>query len=195
MVIGIDCPKDFYKPGLPDTVDGRAVQGITRGMLTNLWRKTTSDDSESFIVRVMMPDYEHEHRGAPEFVLSRFDFTTSRIDITVQIHNKTRTHIPETAWVGFKAASANSLALDKMGSWLDAEDVLFSYDFWAPHMHAVQSGFRYTAGAHSLTVESLDAALVSVGTMSPIPYWHKVPVASDGALVSLVNNIWNTNYP
>merc|ERR1712007_319783 len=124
------------------------------------------------------------------------DVMGNNLYLTLQLHNKTATHIPETAWLAFPAAKSTvSLRFDKMGSWIAPNESLLSFGFWAPHLHAVDSGFVYFLKNSTLGVEMLDSPLLSVGAMNPTPYYPVVPQAADGAFVSLVNNIWNTNYP
>merc|ERR1712039_1088912 len=60
--------------------------------------------------------------------------------------------------------------------------------------HVVDS-IKFNNKQSSLTVETLDTGLTSVGSLNPEPYTPFVPDPSRGSYVSLVNNIWNTNYP
>lgn len=187
------CSDDFYKPGLPDSLDGGSTAGIARGQLQELWHRSELG-SMSFVAVIVMPSFEHEFRGAPEKVLLKADVSEGSLALTLQLRNKTITHIPETPWLAFPAR-AEAVEAHKMGSWLDPTDVPLSFGFWAPHLHALDLGFRFASGHRSLAVQTLDAALASFGVMNPTPYHHAVPKASDGVYVSLVNNIWNTNYP
>jgi hypothetical protein len=45
-----------------------------------------------------------------------------------------------------------------------------------------------------ITIETLDAPVVSLGVRSPIFFSKKQPAISDGLHFSLFNNGWGTNY-
>jgi hypothetical protein len=61
-------------------------------------------------------------------------------------------------------------------------------------MHAVSPGIAYKDGRGSLEIETLDAALVSLGEMSPIYFSKAQPDLSTGVHFNLFNNGWGTNY-
>ena len=70
------------------------------------------------------------------------------------------------------------------------------------HLHAVQDGVRYTGSEGSLTVRSIDSAVVSVGLNASVGLPTALPNplaapanASGGVHFPLVGNLWNTNYP
>jgi len=185
--------RNFGKPGLPDLLNDQPTAGITRGSLQRLLQRSSAEKME-FILELSMPDFQHEFRGAPSSVLQHVEVMGETLRVTVQMRNKTRTRIPETAWVAFMVDG--HAELDKMGSWLDPTDVLLSYNFSAMHLHAVDTGFRYSApSGQQLLVETLDTALLSVGSLNPTPYSPTIPDPRGGIFASLVNNIWNTNYP
>ena len=62
------------------------------------------------------------------------------------------------------------------------------------HMHAVMGPLSYRDRNRSVTIESLDAAVVSLGEMSPIYFSNDQPDLSKGFHYSLFNNGWGTNY-
>jgi hypothetical protein len=61
-------------------------------------------------------------------------------------------------------------------------------------MHAVTGELSYRDEKRSISIESLDAAVISLGEMSPIYFSKEQPDLSQGLHYSLFNNGWGTNY-
>ena len=62
------------------------------------------------------------------------------------------------------------------------------------HMHALTGPLSYRDDKVRFSIESLDAAVVSLGVMSPISYSREQPNPENGLHYSLFNNGWGTNY-
>jgi len=63
------------------------------------------------------------------------------------------------------------------------------------HLHAIYKGIHYQGTEHALSIYSMDAALVSVGTPTALPTPFQDPDLTQGLHFNLHNNIWSTNYP
>ncbi len=146
----------------------------------------------------------HEQRGAPARMQARMRCDrrdAGRIDYTLTWFNKTATHVPETIWLTNQPAPrATKVLIDKLGAQVDAEDVDLHCDGHAMtcgvHLHAVgDAGATYVADTGRLRIASLDSALLSVGPVQGLPTPLVVPDIQGGLHWSLVNNLWNTNYP
>ena len=125
---------------------------------------------------------------------------------TLQWVTKTSCHAPETIWLlnSPVASDARGWGLDKLGSSVNPLDANLSSTTSAcpightcgVHLHAVgEAGAVYQGTEGALRLQSLDSMLVSVGNPLPAPTPLVTPDPLGGVHFSLVNNIWNTNYP
>lgn len=62
-------------------------------------------------------------------------------------------------------------------------------------MHAVTSKFACSVGKERLTITTLDAPVVALGSRSPLNFSEELPDVQQGVNVNLFNNAWGTNYP
>ena len=87
--------------------------------------------------------------------------------------------------------------LDKLGSWIDAADVVS--DGGAGHLHAVgDGGAKRSCGRSTVRVTALDSALLSIGreTAFPTPLGPLTDEEASGGLTAVLHdNIWDVNYP
>jgi len=200
---------NFDKPG--NNLSGMNANATVQ----SVWSKTNSHTTE-FIVEMSMPDDVHTDRGAPATLSAHLVVPHSsdatgffNLSYTLQWAGKTSTHAPETLWLlnRPRVSAANGWRLDKLGrpvNPLDA-DLGFSDGTCNPsigpttcgvHLHAVgDGGASYEGPEGSLVVRSLDSMLVSVGEPIAVPTPLKPPDALRGVHFSLVDNVWNTNYP
>ena len=83
--------------------------------------------------------------------------------------------------------------MQKIATWINPNETL---DGGAKGLHAVSdTGLRCsTGGRDTLTVGSLDAALLHWGVPSPFPNPCFGPVDTSSASYVLFNNMYNTNY-
>lgn len=124
--------------------------------------------------------------------------TTVLID--VQTEGKTPTRIPEFQRLTFRPAGVTTVTLDKLGSDVDALDVVSR---GSVHLHSV--GNRGTTmtldnGGKQAQVRavSLDSSLLSVGRQTAFPTPLQPLNGSElngGVSFILHNNLWDTNYP
>eukprot|EP00729_Bicosta_minor_P022054 gene22054-118_t len=134
------------------------------------------------------------------------------MNYTLQWHNKTRCHAPETIWLSNvpNASDPAGWRLDKLGSAVNPLDANLSAAGAAGplagcdphratcgvHLHGVgQGGATYVGPEGSFTFTSTDTSLLSVGGAIPVPTPVATPDPRGGMHWALVGNIWNTNYP
>eukprot|EP01048_Picozoa_sp_COSAG05_P001796 COSAG05_NODE_63_length_22889_cov_41.986617_10_plen_188_part_00 len=154
--------------------------------------------------------------GAPSKVYVTLHFAAAAAAITADVRwiGKRPTRMPESSLFmlplahcpahGGKAhgtAHGNATRgwfLDKLGSWIEAADVI--PDGGAGHLHAVgDSGARRSCrGGGTVRVVALDSALLSVGreTAFPTPLAPLTEAEASGGLTAVLHdNIWDVNYP
>jgi hypothetical protein len=125
------------------------------------------------------------------------DLMFPRDEAMVEVHikwfGKRANRLPEALWFSFNPAvfEAQNWTLSKVGQAISPFDVVSGGN---RHMHAVSTGLRYQDGRGSLEIETLDAALVSLGEMSPIYFSKAQPDLASGIHFNLFNNGWGTNY-
>ena len=88
-------------------------------------------------------------------------------------------------------AGQKGWTLDKSGEPVSPFDVVESGN---RHMHALNSGFNYTEGAHEFAVQTLDAPVVALGERTPLLFINDQPDLGQGIHSCLYNNAWGTNY-
>ncbi len=106
---------------------------------------------------------------------------------------KPPTRLPEALWLSFHpvAPDAKGWKLDKSGEAISPLDVVVSGN---RHMHALDKGFAYKDGSGELSIETLDAPVVTIGVKSPLPFSNEAPDPTAGIHSNLYNNAWGTNY-
>lgn len=207
--------ENFMKPGLNlPSLDANAT--LTRLQI----REDAAGGSTSILLHLTFPQASHTDRGAPQAadMLLVVPHSTSgpattattvatEISLTLQWYNKTATHAPETIWLSSVpvAPTRDAWTMDKMGSRVNPLDANLTGTGSCPngitcgvHLHAVGDGGIQYSGAEApgpLTLRSLDSALVSIGAPLAAPAPLVAPDPTLGVHFSLVNNVWNTNYP
>eukprot|EP01045_Picozoa_sp_COSAG04_P018888 COSAG04_NODE_1786_length_5583_cov_2.997082_1_plen_300_part_10 len=173
---------NFAAPGEATSGPSIGATGYeANATLQTLQTKSNADGTTtSVLVTASMPTQGVQEAGAPRMVSTLFVFGKHSANISLQLLGKGPTKHKETAWLSFAppfVAGKSSLEISKIGSWLDPADVL-PFTGSNMHLHAIDEGARWTGvgAGGSLQVESLDAALVSVGDANPAP-----TSAKDGA--------------
>jgi hypothetical protein len=120
------------------------------------------------------------------------------IQLTLSLFHKAPTRFPEALWLTFNPAPSNQegwnsrdIVLDKSGERISPNEVVANGN---RHMHAVAKGFSYNDGAHTFTVETLDAPVIALGDKTPIGFSNAQADLSQGIHSNLYNNAWGTNY-
>ena len=169
----------------------------------DVWHKSAGGDvvEDSVVVEMTMPAEAHTIYGAPAKVYTSLTFssTSATIDADLRWIDKTPTRLPEASLLMLPLShytGGGGWSVDKLGSWVDAADVV--PDGGAAHLHAVGDGGakRTCGGGKTLHAVSTDSALLSVGRASPFPT-PLAPLskaeASAGLAAVLHDNIWDVN--
>ncbi len=158
---------DFTKVGLPEYQGG-----IFTPEVTGAWQ-----DGETRVFHLEFGEEIRRFAGLPEiWILEREEFTELRW------FGKKANRLPEAFWIHFPTCTEH-IELFKMGTWIDAEQVLD-----ARNLHSV-----WAVRNETCEIESLDAPLAA-------PYGRnllrrKNPTEVQDLYFNLYNNVWNTNFP
>eukprot|EP00026_Physarum_polycephalum_P003968 Phypoly_transcript_03985.p1 GENE.Phypoly_transcript_03985~~Phypoly_transcript_03985.p1 ORF type:complete len:714 (+),score=74.06 Phypoly_transcript_03985:89-2230(+) len=149
-----------------------------------------------FYSYVTMPADAVTLDGAPKSVYINVFIPAngSTIEINLIWQNKTMTRLPEALYFSFMPdwRASTQYQFNKLGEWISVDEVLLN---GSRHLHALQEGARYTDGARSLTVTSLDASVACIGTPTAFPTpLTSFPDPSAGSHFVLYDNLWGTNY-
>lgn len=199
-----------------------AVHQVEEAQLETLWVRQEGVDELSIIAELRFSDQVVQLAGAPEKAWVTYDWfgqgSTSRLNITVSIFNKTSTRLPEALFYRFVPQSCSSspqTCVNKLSQWISTWPIPLGA---GTHNHGVgDDGFvflpassmnsrkpagstmdrcsSWSSAGPALQVRPWDAGLVSVGTPNPFPApIRDAPVATEGIASVLYDNIWNTNY-
>ena len=115
------------------------------------------------------------------------------LNIHLSWFGKRANRMPEALWLTFQpeAGEQKRWQLSKLEQGVSPFDVVSGGN---RHMHAITGPLSYRNEKRSLSIESLDAAVISLGEMSPIYFSKDQPDLSNGLHYSLFNNGWGTNY-
>jgi len=115
------------------------------------------------------------------------------IHLNVSWFQKPPTRLPEALWLSFHPIASDPAGwmLEKSGRPIAPTEVVVSGN---RHMHALSKGFGYKDDKGSLSIETLDAPLVTLGAKSPLCFSKRQPDLSAGVHCNLFNNTWGTNY-
>jgi hypothetical protein len=131
----------------------------------------------------------------PEKIFLQIDLQRDEpvLDIHLSWFGKRANRMPEALWLTFQpeAAEQEKWQFSKLEQSVSPFDVVSGGN---RHMHAISGPLSYQDEKRHVTIESLDAAVVSLGEMSPIYFSNDQPELSKGFHCSLFNNGWGTNY-
>lgn len=115
------------------------------------------------------------------------------LSITFAWFGKEANRLPEALWLSFQpiAPVKEGWVLNKVEQAVSPLDVVPGGN---RTMHAVWDSVNYRDEHGGITIETLDAPVVSLGVRSPIFFSKKQPNISNGLHFSLFNNGWGTNY-
>jgi len=201
--------QNFDKPN-----DKEPAMSANATLVSLLYKKSSSESR--FVLGMTMPSDVHTQRGAPSslsalLIVPHAPDTRGffNLSYSLQWADKTPTHLPETLWLLNRPKVTNEAGwrIDKLGSAVDPRDADLGFTdgtcdptsgptTCGVHLHAVgEGGASYRGQEGNLVLRSLDTMLVSVGEPIAVPTPLKPPDVLGGVHFSLVDNIWNTNYP
>jgi len=184
--------QDLGKPNM------QGKQATWKPKLQQLYRRSvTNPDLFLFLIHLTTDPDTYTNYGAPEHIWIEVAVpaNSAYFSVDLQVFNKTATRIAEALWVSFypqAGAAQGEWFVNKLDSWISAEDIVKN---GSKHLHSVNDGVLFNAGNRHLAISSIDAPVVSIGTLNMFP----TPVTADpningGAHFNLYNNLWGTNY-
>jgi hypothetical protein len=184
--------KDFGKPNI-----------VRFGAQSRKWNATTArvwrgyrNHADRVLVRLDVGVQATDAVTAwPEKVFLEIDFprTAPTIDMNLSWFGKRANRMPEALWLTFQPEAGNQ----EKWQFTKLEQAVSPFDVVSGgnrHMHALTGPLSYRDEKRTMTIDSLDAAVVSLGVMSPIYFSKDQPDLSKGFHYSLFNNGWGTNY-
>lgn len=150
--------------------------------------------SVSLLTELVVPVEPGVGYGAPKRL--RLIYTLPEADevlhVELQRLDKAPCRLPEAEWISCRplVSEAAKWRVDKLGTWISTEAVVAG---GGGGLHAVGTGVKVDDGA-TLTLETMDAALVAPGRKSLLRPRSDPPKPGDGVYVNLSNNVWGTNF-
>ena len=183
---------DFGKPGM---AAAGAEHHTFLPALTWAGRRET-ENGPTYLLLLEMPEQSWTTYGAPRTLSLEVCFPSDRpaVDLTLQWFDKPACRLPEALWLSFipRVRDPRAWRLDKLGQWVSPYDVLLDGN---RHLHAVQRGARYDDGHTSLSIDTLDCALLAPGEPALLNFSNRQPNLRAGLHANLYNNQWGTNFP
>jgi hypothetical protein len=181
-------PKDFGKPNIEsfgaesrkwNPASARVLQGDT-GIAVEL-----SFPSQS-------PDGVTAWPGTACLTLE-FPEDADAVNLNVSFFEKRANRMPEALWLTFNPGvkASRNWTMSKLEQPVSPFDVVSGGN---RHLHAVTGPLTCDETGTGFSIESLDAAVVALGVMSPIYFSNDQPDPGSGIHYSLFNNGWGTNY-
>lgn len=183
---------DFTKPGMAALGDTRfqAQFSLTRVFLR---RSAVADD---LILYLEGDSTATSVYGCPREVICQMTLPHHKpaLHIDLQWFGKDASRLPEAIWLAFKplVRHVDGWILHKMGQEVSPTDVVRDGN---RRLHAVDSGVTYRHEDRVLSIQPLDAPLVSIGPEPLLNFANRFPPLSQGIQFNLYNNIWGTNFP
>jgi Domain of unknown function (DUF5054) len=186
--------KDFGKPNIARY--GARHQNWTP-VLTGLWVERTAS-ADRILGRLRIRDQRALASGRAAFPRSMFielvlPHAEPVIELNFSCFRKAATRMPEALWLTFNpvVGDPQGWSMDKSGQQVSPFDVIAA---GGRHLHAVDTGFRYSDDRGAFQVETLDAPLIALGEKSPLNFSRSQPDLATGVHCGLFNNAWGTNY-
>jgi len=180
-------------------------------------QKVIRENSCNFLAQLEWQEQEPVRKyGAPaELWLEVNIVSPQSISFKLSTFNKEASRLPEGLWITFAPLiekDPTQWVMDKLGSWINPFNV---HPKGNNHLHGVWTGVKYPCLITSpsslsssntclqdLFIRTLDAGVVSPGGSVPTGLLNYTATtgslstnSSGGWHFSLMNNIWNTNYP
>ncbi len=183
---------DFSKPGM-DAVQPHPEHRFCVPQLVAARQRRAGNDLH-VVLELLMPESCTRRLGAPRKLTIEYRFTAQTITCRLQWFDKQANRLPEALWFSFNPRVTNPVAwmMDKMGQSISPLDVVRD---GARNLHAVQRGVENDDDTARISIESLDAPLVSPGTPRLLHFDNTQPQLEHGMHFNLYNNIWGTNFP
>ena len=175
-------PKDFGKPNIESF---GAQSQLWNPSSARIWRS-----SDKAIVELEFgPQPANSVTAWPENAYLAIDTPDEAVNLTFSWFHKRANRLPEALWLTFQPVvrDTSNWTLSKVERPVSPFDVISKGN---RHMHALTGPITH----QDISIHSLDAALVSLGVMSPIAFSNEQPNLANGIHYGLFNNGWGTNY-
>jgi hypothetical protein len=185
-------PKDFGKPNVGKFgAQSRKWNAAT----TKVWRGHENEADRVLLQLDLGGQADDAVTAWPEKVFLQIDFAHDApvLNLDLSWFGKRANRMPEALWLTFQpeVGEQKDWQLSKLEQAVSPFDVVTGGN---RHMHAITGPLSYKDEKRSFSIESMDAAVVSLGEMSPIYFSKEQPDLSKGFHFSLFNNGWGTNY-
>ena len=101
--------------------------------------------------------------------------------------NKPASRVAEAMWLAMNPIAEHCM-VSKLDTWIDPLSVV---KYGNKRLHSTDWGVRFD----TLSIETLDTALVNIGNPSLYDFNDDQPDLTKGVYFNLYNNMWNTNFP
>ena len=127
------------------------------------------------------------------YLIADIDDKRAAVNLELVWLEKRANRMPEALWLTFQplVPEPRKWTMSKLEQPVSPFDVVGGGN---RHIHAVTGPLAYSDSKRELKIDSMDAAVVSLGVMSPIFFSNMQPDLSQGFHYSLFNNGWGTNY-
>lgn len=185
---------DFGKPGFEFAQPAPARRCFLPHGATAKWHR--DPDVDRVVVSLRMDPEAAAIYACPRVLETEFAFSRRReaVDIEFRWFDKDAGRLPEALWFsfGFAVDNPHRWMLDKLGVRVSPLNVVRGGN---RAMHAVDGGMYYNAADGRISLETEDAAVVSVGGRHLLDFRSEVAPLTGGLHVNLFNNVWGTNFP
>lgn len=171
--------EDFNKIGM-----GKAVECYREYLpeVQTIYRK-----DNTLVIKLQLQEEAYSRFGGMRYLEMAVQFFEKRIDFDFAWWGKEPTRVAEGSWLQFCPKECVS-SIQKMGIWISPAQVV---KYGNRRIHAADEGVRF----ENLTLQTLDAPLISVGERALLKFPDTLPDMNRGVYCNLHNNIWGTNFP
>ncbi len=178
--------------GLPDF----SKVGLNRfGLPAAIWKPRVVNTGylrSRWIVEATFPEEAVEEAGAPALVQCAYEMSEHGLLCDLTWFDKPANRLPEALWWSFGAGLYDTWRVDKLGRWIDPQDIIAGGNHC---LHAVGTAIEGFGTNERIRFEPLDSPLVSIGERRLFPGPNTYADPRGGAHFCLLNNVWNTNHP
>jgi hypothetical protein len=183
-------PKDFGKPNI-ESFGARSQ--LWNPSSANIWHGEIKGIHRLVIELKFGPQSPKSITAWPETTYLTLDLQPQAINLDLTWFGKPANRLPEALWMTLNPRVENPKrwTMSKLERPVSPFDVVTGGN---RHIHALTGRLTYQDKTAELSINSLDAAVVSLGVISPISFSNDQPDLTKGFHYSLFNNGWGTNY-
>jgi hypothetical protein len=144
-------------------------------------------DEASLYVAYQMDAHASEAHGQPPVCIMTITPRERDIFFDFAWFDKPANRVPEAMWLRF-APRRTLRSISKLGFSIDPTNVI---EHGGRGLHATDGTLQFDG----ITLESLDAVLLSMGEKNVYRFVTDIPGMDAGVYINLFNNQWGTNFP